>query len=329
MIVARAPLRVPLGGGGTDLASYYEGHGGFFASAAVDKYVYVTVNRPAADDLIRVKYSRSEEVDDHRLLQHDLVREALEALCLTSNLEIASLADVPAGSGLGSSGSYLVALLAALHCLKRDQPSRWALAEEACQIEVERARHPVGKQDQYVAACGGVNCYEIDQAGNVTVTPLAIPPYATEDLESSMLLFYTGQTRMSDVILSQQKHDTESGKQVVIDSLHRTKELGYQIKESLEDGDLVRFGQLLDQHWQNKKARSQQISDAGIDRAYELARRNGALGGKLIGAGGGGFLMVLVDKPCQRHVRLTMAQEGLRYLPIKIDREGAKVLVDI
>ncbi len=329
MILSRAPLRVPLGGGGTDLASYYTRHGGFFISAAVNKYVYVTVNRPAADERIRVKYSRSEEVDDHRQLQHDLVREALETICLTRNLEITSMADVPAGTGMGSSGSYLVALLAALHCLKRDSTPRTALAEEACYIEIELARHPVGKQDQYVAACGGVNSYEIDSAGRVTMTPLDIPQYMVEELESSLCLFYTGQTRLSDQILSQQNSDTECGNAAVIDSLHRTKELGYRIKEALERGDLSGFGTLLDEHWQNKKARSRQISDGRIDRAYATARSNGALGGKLIGAGGGGFLLLLAEKRCQRHLRAVMQDEGFRYMPTAFDMEGAKVLVDI
>jgi D-glycero-alpha-D-manno-heptose-7-phosphate kinase len=329
MILTRAPLRVPIGGGGTDLASYYTRHGGFFISAAVDKYVYVTVNRPAADELIRVKYSRSEEVDDHRQLQHDLVREALETLCLTKNLEITSMADVPAGTGMGSSGSYLVALLAALHCLKRDHRARTTLAEEACHIEVERAQHSVGKQDQYAAAFGGLNCYEIDQDGHVTITPLEISSYVAEELESSLCLFYTGKTRLSDEILAQQKNDTEGGNAGVIDSLHRTKELGYRIKDALEHGDLVCFGRLLDEHWQNKKARSHRISDGRIDHAYSIARSNGALGGKLIGAGGGGFLLLLAEKRCQRHLRAVMQEEGFRYMSTTFDMEGAKVLVDI
>jgi D-glycero-alpha-D-manno-heptose-7-phosphate kinase len=329
MILARAPLRVSLGGGGTDLPSYYGSHGGFFTSAAVDKYVYVAINRPAADDLIRVKYSRSEEVADHRQLEHDLVRESLGTLGLTSNLEITSMADVPAGTGLGSSGSYLVAMLAALNCLQRAQKPAPALAEQACRIEIDLAGHPVGKQDQYVAACGGLNSYQIDTSGQVTVSPLRMSPYAIEDLESSMQLFYTGRTRTSELILSQQKADTEGGDPAVIDSLHRTKELGYQVKDALESADLVRFGGLLDEHWQNKKTRSAQISDEGIDRAYDLARGNGALGGKLIGAGGGGFLMLLAEKGRQRHLRTVMSAEGLRYLPVSFDMEGAKVLVDI
>lgn len=328
MIVARAPLRVPLGGGGTDLPSYYSRFGGFFVSAAIDKYVYVTVNRPASDDLIRLKYSRSEEVNHVHELEHDLVRASLKELGLTSNLEIASMADVPAGTGMGSSGSYLVALLIALHTLKRDHQPKWELAEQACHIEIDLAGHPVGKQDQYVAVWGGLNCYEVSCQGDVTVTALKIPSYALEDLERCLVLFNTGDTRASEVILAQQKEDTESGNATVIDSLHRTKELGMAIKQSLEDGDLVGFGRLLHDHWANKKTRSPQISDRRIDRIYQLARENGALGGKLIGAGGGGFLMVLAENGSLRRVREAISAAGLRQMPFKFDLEGAKTLLD-
>lgn len=328
MIVARAPLRVPLGGGGTDLPSYYSRFGGFFLSAAIDKYVYVTVNRPASDDLIRLKYSRSEEVNHVHELEHDLVRASLKELDLTRNLEIASMADVPAGTGMGSSGSYLVALLMALHTLKRDHQPKWELAEEACHIEIDLAGHPVGKQDQYVAVWGGLNCFEVSCDGDVTVTAVKIPSYALEDLERCLLLFNTGDTRKSDLILSQQKKDTDEGKQAVVDSLHRTKELGMAIKESLEEGDLVTFGRLLHEHWINKKARSSQISNGRIDRIYDLARESGALGGKVIGAGGGGFLMVLADNGNLRKVREAVCAEGLRPMPSRFDLEGAKTLLD-
>jgi D-glycero-alpha-D-manno-heptose-7-phosphate kinase len=328
MILARAPLRVPLGGGGTDLPSYYSRFGGLFISAAIDKYVYVTVNRPASDDRIRLKYSRSEEVDHVHELQHDLVRASLQELGLTHNLEIASMADVPAGTGMGSSGSYLVALLMALHTLKRDHQPKWELAEQACRVEIELAGHSVGKQDQYVATWGGLNSYEVHCNGDVTVTALKIPSYALEDLEHSLLLFNTGDTRTSDLILSQQKKDTESGNPAVIESLHKTKELGMAIKESLEAGDLVEFGRLLHEHWVNKKSRSSQISDARIDRIYEVARSNGALGGKLVGAGGGGFLMLLSDNGNTRRVREAVSAEGLRDMPFRFDLEGAKTLLD-
>lgn len=329
MILARAPLRIPIGGGGTDLPSYYSKFGGFFISAAIDKYVYVTVNRPASDDLIRVKYSRSEEVHTVQELEHDLVRASLQELGLDRNLEIASLADVPAGTGMGSSGSYLVALLVALHTLKRDHQPKWELAEQACHIEIDVAGHPVGKQDQYVAVWGGLNCYEINPDGEVTVTALKIPTYALEDLERCVLLFNVGQTRKSEAILGKQKTDTESGNQSVIDSLHRTKEIGMAIKVALEDGDLVKFGNLLHEHWLNKKARSNKISDNRIDHVYELARDMGALGGKVMGAGGGGFLLLLADVGHVRRIRETLTTEGLRPMPFKFDLEGAKALLDV
>jgi D-glycero-alpha-D-manno-heptose-7-phosphate kinase len=328
VILARAPLRVPLGGGGTDLPSYYSRFGGFFIGAAIDKYVYVTVNRPASDDRIRLRYSRSEEVDHVHELEHDLVRASLQELGLTNNLEIASMADVPAGTGMGSSGSYLVALLMALHTLKRDHQPKWELAEEACRVEIDLAGHSVGKQDQYVAVWGGMNSYEVECNGDVTVRALKIPSYALEDLEHCLLLFNTGDTRRSDHILSQQRKDTEAGNNAVVDSLHRTKELGIRIKESLEAGDLVSFGRLLDEHWQNKKKRSTQISDPRIDRIYQVARESGALGGKLMGAGGGGFLMLLADNGNQRRVREVVAAEGIRQMPFKFDLEGAKTLLD-
>lgn len=329
MIVSRAPLRIPLGGGGTDLPSYYGRFGGFFLSAAIDKYVYVSVNRPAADDLLRVKYSRSETVETVDEIQHDLVRQALAVLGLTRNLEITSMADVSSGTGMGSSGSYLVALLLALHALKRDHQPLWALAEEACHVEIELAGHPVGKQDQYVAAYGGLHYYEVATDGQVTAKPLRMPAYAIEDLEHWSLLYYTGQTRAADAILSQQQSDTACGNQVVIDSLHRTKELGFEIKAALEEGDLVKFGALLDRHWQNKKARSDAITNGRIDQLYDLARAHGALGGKVMGAGGGGFLMLLADNGRSRRVRDAMAAEGLRQMPFTFDLEGAKVLLNV
>ncbi len=328
MIISRAPLRIPLGGGGTDLPTYYQQHGGFFLSAAIDKYVYVTVNRPAADSRIRVKYSRSEDVEDAESVQHDLVRESLKLLKLGPSIEIASMADVPAGTGMGSSGSYLAALLRSLHAVKGEHLSAWELAEEACRVEMDLAHKPVGKQDQYVAAWGGLNCYEIATDGRVKTTPLRIPAYAREDLEDCALLFYLGVTRQSSEILAQQASDTATGNADVIESLHRTKEIGFRVKDALETGDLVAFGGLLDEHWQNKKRRSSKISDPRIDRAYERARAAGALGGKVLGAGGGGFLMMLCDNGSRRTVRETLAEESLRYMPIEFDLEGAKVLLN-
>lgn len=328
MILARAPLRIPLGGGGTDLPSYYSRFGGFFVSAAVNKYVFININRPSADEFIRVKYSRYEQVTTVDEVQHELVRESLKMLSLGPSLEIGSMADVPAGTGMGTSGSYLVALLLGLHSLKRDIVPTWQIAEEACHVEIDLVAHPVGKQDQYIAAFGGLTCFEVERDGRVHVSPLRVPGRCVEDLRANTLLFYTGQTRRSLDILEDQKQDTTTGKQNVVDSLHVTKQIGYEIKEALEDGDLVHYGELLHRHWLNKKRRSDKISDPGVDRCYDLARSKGALGGKVMGAGGGGFLMLFTTPEAKQDVREAMAAEGLREMPFDFDLDGAKVLVN-
>lgn len=328
MILARAPLRISLGGGGTDLPSYYSKYGGFIVSAAINKYVYIYVNRPAADNLLRVKYSRYEQVSSVDQVQHDLARPALELLNLDGNLEIASMADVPDGTGLGSSGSYLVALLTALFELKKEKVPTPTLAELACHIEIDLAGHPVGKHDHYLAAFGDFTCLEIEPSGRVHVQALNLPLSTREEMHNSILLFYTGMVRPSSEVLGDQKRDTERGEPSVLDSLHRTKELGYRIKEVLEQGDPDQFGLLLHEHWENKKRRSGKISHPDVDRWYEIARRNGALGGKIIGAGGGGFLMLYCPNPTKAAVRRALSAEGLREMPFDFDFEGAKVLVN-
>jgi D-glycero-alpha-D-manno-heptose-7-phosphate kinase len=329
MILARAPFRISLGGGGTDLPSYYSQFGGFILSAAIDKYLYIYVNRPAADELIRVKYSRYEEVGTPEEVQHDLVRPALTILGLHGSLEIASMADVPAGTGLGASGTYLVALLCALHALRREKVPIQALAEQACHIEMDLAGHPVGKQDHYLAAFGGFTCLEIQSDGRVAVSPLDISLTTVEDFRASVLLFYTGVTRSSTQILEEQKRATLQQDPTIVDSLHRTKELGYAVKEALEQGDLESFGRLLDEHWQNKKRRSAKISDLNLDRWYEAARANGALGGKIMGAGGGGFFMFYCPNNHKARLRKAMAAEGLREMSYDFDFEGAKVMLNV
>jgi D-glycero-alpha-D-manno-heptose-7-phosphate kinase len=328
MIMARAPYRISLGGGGTDLPSYYSKHGGFILSAAVNKYLYVCVNRPAADDLIRLKYSRSEQVKTADEVEHDLVRPALKLLDLSGSLEIASMADVPAGTGLGSSGTYLVALLTALYELKREKIPTRALAEQSCHIEIDLAGHPAGKHDHYLAAFGGITCLDIATDGRVKVSALDISVTTVEGFRSNVLLFYTGITRSSAGILEAQRHDTLNGEREVLDSLHRTKELGHEIKEALEQGDIERFGLLLDEHWQNKKRRSSSISDTKLDKWYELAKQNGGLGGKVMGAGGGGFFMFYCPNHSKSKVRKALTEAGLREMPYDFDFEGAKVLVN-
>ena len=328
MILARAPFRISLGGGGTDLPSYYSRYGGFILSAAINKHLHIYVNRPSADDFIHVKYSRYERVTSPDEVQHDLVRPALKILNVSGNLEIASMADVPAGTGLGSSGTYLVALLTALYEFKREKVPTQALAEMACHIEIDLAGHPVGKHDHYLAVFGGITCLDIGTDGRVKVNPLDISLTAAEEFRNNVLLFYTGITRRSGDILAEQKQDTEDGDNTVVDSLHRTKELGYRIKEALEQGDLEGFGLLLDEHWENKKRRSGKISDPRMDHWYELAKQNGALGGKIMGAGGGGFFMFYCRNNHKAQLRQVMAAEGLREMSYDFDFDGAKVLVN-
>jgi D-glycero-alpha-D-manno-heptose-7-phosphate kinase len=256
------------------------------------------------------------------------VRPTLGFLDLNGSLEIASMADVPAGTGLGSSSTYLVALLTALHELKRERVPTQALAEQACHIEMNLAKHSVGKHDHYLATFGGITCLDIGTDGRVRVSPLDISMTAVDEFRSNVLLFYTGITRSSGDILKKQREDTLHKDSTMVDSLNRTKELGYQIKGALERGDLGRFGLLLDEHWQNKKRRSDRISDPRIDRWYELAKENGAVGGKIMGAGGGGFFMFYCPNSHKARLRSRMAEEGLREMPYDFDFDGAKVLVN-
>jgi D-glycero-alpha-D-manno-heptose-7-phosphate kinase len=328
VILSRAPFRISLGGGGTDLPSYYSKYGGFILSAAINKYLYIYVNRPAADVFIRVKYSQYEQVTSPDDIQHDLVRLALKTLNLDGSLEIVSMADVPAGTGLGSSGTYLVCLLTSLHELRHEKVPIQVLAEQACHIEMDLAGHPVGKHDHYLAAFGGLTCLDIEKDGKVHVSPLDVSITTVEDFRHHILLFYTGITRSSDDILDAQKQGTQQGNSAMLDSLHRTKELGYRIKETLEKGDLELFGQLLHEHWENKKRRSNQIGGGDIDRWYQIARENGAVGGKIMGAGGGGFFIFYVPNHHKTTLRRVMATEGLHEMSYDFDFEGAKVLVN-
>ena len=329
MILARAPLRIPLGGGGTDLPSYYTRYGGFILSAGINKFVTIYLNRPSADSYIRVKYSKYEQVEHVEEIQHDLVRPALQLLNVNGgSLEIVSMADVPDGTGMGSSGAYLVAVLTALYELRREKVPTQALAETACHIEMNLAGHPVGKHDHYLAAFGGITALEIQQDGKVHVSPLNVSIETVEQLRTGTLLYYTGIRRPSRDILAEQKSGTESGSQDMIASLHCTREIGYHIKDALERGDLDRYGRLLDAHWQNKKRRSALISVGRIHQWYDRARETGALGGKIMGAGGGGFLMLYAPPDAKPAVRKAMQDEGLREMPFDFDFEGAKVLVN-
>jgi D-glycero-alpha-D-manno-heptose-7-phosphate kinase len=317
-----------LGGGGTDLPSYCSKYGGFIFSAAIDKYMFISINQPIVDDLIRVKYSKSETVSSTDEVQHEIVREALRYLGFKNSMEIISMADVPAGTGLGSSGAYTVGLLNALHTLRRDSLTLQQLAEEACRIEIDLLKKPVGKHDQYLAAFGGLTCLEIQKDGNVKVCNGKINHATIDELEKNILLFYTGVSRDANDILSSQSIAAQDEDSRVLETLHRIKEIGYKVKDALEDGNLAKFGYLLDKHWQTKRNLSGKISDSRIDRLYEKAKENGALGGKIMGAGGGGFFLFY----CEEHrnaLRKAMAEEGIREMRFRFDFEGTKVLINL
>ena len=327
MIVTRTPFRVPLGGGGTDLPSFYSRYGGFIVSAAINRYVYIMVNRRFEDSL-RVSYSQTEIVDGAGQVEHPIVREALKFVGIDRNLEIVSIADLPANTGLGSSCSFTVGLLNALHTLKREHASLDELAEEACHIEIDRLGEPIGKQDQYLAAFGGITCLEIDREGGVRTSPLAVPEGVVQELENNTMVFYTGIQRSASEVLRGQSEAVEEGDSKVTQALQVIKEIGRQIKGALERGELDQFGWLLDQHWQVKKTLSGKVSSDQIDRWYETGKAHGALGGKVMGAGGGGFFMFYCPNGSKGRLREAMVAEGLKELRLGIDFEGSKVLVN-
>jgi D-glycero-alpha-D-manno-heptose-7-phosphate kinase len=324
VIIARSPLRISLGGGGTDLPSYYRQHGGFLLAAAIDKAVYVCVHRTFVPELV-VRYSRIERVPQATALKHPIVREALALLDIREpNIEITSMADIPAGTGLGSSGSFGTALLKALHRHRNRVIAPAELAESACHIEIDVLGEPVGKQDQYVAAFGGINAYEFRPDDTVVVTPLKLSDDTLREFEARVLLFSTGLVRQAPDILRDQDERTKDASPEMIANLNRIKQIGYESRAVLEAGRLDFFGELLDEHWQQKRRRSGQISSPKIDHWYDVARRNGAVGGKLIGAGGGGFLMFLADDP--GWLRRAMEAEGLAELHFGFDYDGTRIL---
>ncbi len=324
MIITRSPLRISLGGGGTDLPSYYHRHSGFLIAAAIDKYVYITLHQTFAQELI-LKYSKLEHVHDIGEVQHPIIREALRLVDVKElHLEIASMADIPAGTGLGSSGSFTTALLKALHTYKKNLIHPRELAEQACHIEIDRLGEPIGKQDQYIAAYGGLTCFQFLPNNHVEAWPLKINTETLYNLEDNLLLFFTGYSRAASSILQEQDTKSKQREQGMVDNLHFVKELGYQSMEALEEGNLERFAELMNVHWDHKKQRSGGMSNGEIDRWYELARENGALGGKLIGAGGGGFLMFYAGD--KTRLRRAMAQTGLREVRFRFDFEGTKVV---
>lgn len=324
MIIARSPMRISLGGGGTDLPSYYREHTGFVIAAAINKYVYITVNEAFRPKII-LKYSRLEDVDTVDQVEHPIIREALKLTGVTwPYLEIVSISDIPAGTGLGSSGSFTTALLRALHTLRKNFISPEGLAEQACHIEMDILKEPVGKQDQFISSVGGITCFTFLPNDRVEVDPLVIPAEALANLEDNLLLFFTGYTRSASEILKDQDTKSQQKDGGMIEHLHFVKELGLESKAALQKGNLNRFAELMHIHWEHKKKRSGAMTNHRIDELYQLARDNGAIGGKLIGAGGGGFLMFYTED--KTHLRSSMRQAGLREVRMRFDFEGTAVL---
>jgi D-glycero-alpha-D-manno-heptose-7-phosphate kinase len=324
MIITRSPLRITLGGGGTDLPSYYCEHEGFLISAAISKYVYITLHRTFEEEII-VKYSKLERVKAVSEIQHPIVRESLKLLGFERTfLEITSMADIPAGTGLGSSGSFTTSLLKALHTYKRNLIHTQELAEQACHIEIDLLREPVGKQDQYIAAFGGITCFTFNKDGKVDAWPLKISEEHLYNLEDNLLMFFTGYSRRASSILEEQDKKSKKHDSSMIGNLHYVKEMGQRSMELLETGRLREFGELLHEHWEHKKRRSGNMSNPQIDEWYNVGKNNGAIGGKLIGAGGGGFLMFYAeDKARLRHA---MKDLGLRELRFSFEPEGTKIV---
>jgi D-glycero-alpha-D-manno-heptose-7-phosphate kinase len=323
VLITRTPLRISLGGGGTDLPSYYRQHGGVVVSAAIDKYVFIGLNRTFTDDYF-IKYSELERTRSVSEIKHPIVREALSLHDVGPGVEIVSMADIPAGTGLGSSGTFTVGLLRALYAFKREHVSSNALAEEACHIEIDLLGRASGKQDQYISAFGGITCFEFCPDERVRVSPLRITQATLHDLEEHLMLFFTGYSRDADTMLADQKQRSEAGDRSMIDNLAAIASLGSRIKDALERGDTLAFAALMHEHWQLKRRRSAGMSTTDTDGWYDTAMANGARGGKLVGAGAGGFLLFYATEPAR--LREALARKGLPEVRFHFDFDGSTVV---
>ena len=329
MIVTRTPFRITLGGGGTDLPAFYERHGGYVVALGIDKYMYVALNVPYADRKIRLHYTKSETVDHVDQLEHELAREALRRHGLFDGIEIASLADLPAGTGLGSSSAYLVGLLNAIRGYRAKPAAFHEVAEEACEIELETLRKPIGKQDQYMAAASGLTELRIARSGTVTVDRLSLPGYAVADLVSKTHLYYTNVQRTTTDVLREQTDSLRAGHGAVEDSLLEIMAIGERIGVALRGQDFDEFGRLMHQHWTSKKRLSGRVTVPAVEALYDHVRAEyGVLGGKVAGAGGGGFVMLYCPKDGARLTEF-MASRGMERLPYGPEFEGSKTLVNV
>ena len=324
MLTSRTPLRISIGGGGTDIPSYYRQHGGSLITAAINRHVYVSLNRSFTDAYF-LKYSRTETCKRIEDVEHPIIREALRLHPIPPGIEITTTADIPAGTGLGSSGSFTAGLLNVIFNYKRMPRNAQELAEEACRIEIDILKEPVGKQDQYAASFGGLICMEIDPSGRVEVSNLNVSDDTYHDLQENLLLFFTGYTRSASVELKKQDDAMVQLDSGVLDALHFVKDLGARIKKALEKGDCVQFAQLMHEHWLQKQKRTSTISNSKINAWYDVARQNGALGGKLVGAGGGGFLLFYAED--KKRLRRAMLEEGLMEERFAFDAGGSAIIV--
>ena len=324
MIITRTPLRISIGGGGTDLPSYYRRFGGALISSAIDKYVFIGINKTFSPDY-QIKYSQFEHVSTIADINHPIVREALRLHNIPPAVEIISMADIPAGTGLGSSGTFTVGLVRALHALQRQHVTSEDVAREACHIEIDLLKRSIGKQDQYIASYGGITYFEFLPDDQVKVSPLKISEQTQSDLEENLLLFFTGYSRAASDILDDQDKRTASGDAQMIENLHYVKALGLRIKEALERGETEKFGRLMHEHWEMKRRRSSNISNDIVNRWYQVGLDSGAIGGKMVGAGGGGFLLFYTHD--RTSLRAAMAKEGLAEVPFRFDYDGSMTIV--
>ena len=324
MINVRSPLRISLGGGSTDLPSYYEKEGGHFLTAAINRYVYVSIIKPFTQGIF-LKYSELEKTKKINDIKHPIIRESLKLLIPEEKqIEIISLADIPAGTGLGSSGSFTASLVKAIYTYNNNIITANDIAKTAAKIEIEILKEPVGKQDQYASAFGGITSFNINKEGEVIHHSLNIHPSTIHNLEDNLLLFFTGFNRSASKILTEQDDKSKVNNKGIINNLSLIKQIGYEVKKTIENGDLVNFAKMLNEQWKLKKERSNSISNNLIDECIEFGLKNGAIGAKLVGAGGGGFILFYSEDP--RKLKHAMASKGLEELRFNFDFEGTKII---
>jgi D-glycero-alpha-D-manno-heptose-7-phosphate kinase len=320
MIISKTPFRISFCGGGTDLKEYYAKKQGSVVSTAINRYMYVTVKDYFDKDTIFLKYSRTELVKKVDAVKHPIIREALKLAGILRGVEISSMADIPSATGLGSSSSFTVGLLNALYTHLDEYKSPKELARDACRLEIDVLGEPIGKQDQYIAAYGGFRNILFNQDDTVSSDIIVIPKSVKDDLEANLMLFYTGITRKASDILSEQKKNTKDRMEL----LDKMKELSFELRDSLRQKDITRFGELLHTNWEYKKQLASKITNPLIERYYGLALKSGALGGKILGAGGGGFLLLYCEQARQNSVMKRLA--ALRNVPFRFENQGTRIV---